>query len=511
MVNLGSVRRRRAVALAAGLLVGTGLSTIPSPSQAAGPESRPELGFRIGRTPHADGAWVGRYRVGRQLDYRTQPRKSNVESAYHRAHRTTRARGSSRVGTERSAWVLSTYGGTTDRTTAAAVDVAVNALLSRGQWRLGTAYTARRTRPTGDGRFIHAYARTMVRQSRHRHGPYRTTLRARRVPAGDQTTVTVRIHNKHGLGPVITRQQRGLAVDVTYPGAKTRTVYLNNHGVGHAYFRAAAGRTPITASVHHVPDDALLVRRPHNAAASQLAAAGHERTLKLRGYGLGVTTQRVTIANSFGSVLVGHPLRGTSSVTGLSGPRETVKYAVYGPFAAASTRCVGTPSFTSTATITSNGTGSLPSWSPARTGYYAWHVAARGNSTTRPASACGTAYLTQKNTLTHQARVGTAHAVKVGHAFGPDISVSGFDRAEVHTVYTRVYGPFLHKDRTRCTSHRLFRTLPTSTRRNGQWHKTTVVNSNRNTGYYVFQTTLHPGTFMLSSQSRCGIAIQVTK
>ena len=64
-----------------------------APTQAAGPASRPELGFRIGRTPHADGTWVGRYRVGRQLAYRTQPRKSNAESAYHPAHRVTQAPG----------------------------------------------------------------------------------------------------------------------------------------------------------------------------------------------------------------------------------------------------------------------------------------------------------------------------------------------------------------------------------------------------------------------------------
>jgi hypothetical protein len=46
---------------------------------------------------------------------------------------------------------------------------------------------------------------------------------------------------------------------------------------------------------------------------------------------------------------------------------------------------------------------------------------------------------------------------------------------------------------------------------NKQWQKTTVVNSNANTGYYVFQTTLDAGTFMLGSQSRCGDTMQVTR
>ncbi len=510
-MNPGNGRRHRAVALGAVLLAGAVLSSLlPTPSQAAGPASRPDLGYRIARTPHADGTWVGRYRVGRQRDYRTQPRKSNAESAYHPARRVTRLPGRRVAATERSAWILSTYGGTSDRTTAAAVDVAVNALISGGRWRVGTAYTARRTNPTGDGHFIRAYARIMLRQSKHRRGPYRATVTAHRVPAGDQTTVTVRVRNKQGLGPVITGQQRGLTVDVVYGAARTRTVYLNNHGVGRVYFRAAAGKTLITAVAHDVPDATLLLRRPNNTAASQVAVAGNQRTLRLRGYGIGVSTQRLTIIDTSPSVLVGQPLQGTYSVTGLSGA-ETLDYAIYGPFGSSATSCTGTSLMTTTATISGDGTSSLPPWSPTRTGYYVWQVAAHGNSTTRPASACGTAYLTQKNTITEQSRVGVATTVKVGHAFGPDIIVSGFDRPEVHTVYTRVYGPFVHKDKTRCTSSHLFRTLSTSIRNNGRWNKTTVVNRPRNTGYYVFQTTLDAGTFMRSSHSGCGTKIQVTE
>jgi hypothetical protein len=505
-----NTRPRHVIALAAVVLTGAGLGTIPAPTQAAGTQSRPELGFRIGRTAHADGTWVGRYRVGRQLGYRTQPRKSSAESAYHPARRVAHVRGLSLAATERSAWVLSTYGGTPDRTTAAAVDVAVSALLSRGKWRVGTAYTARRTNSTGDGRLIRAYAKTILRQSKHRQGAYRTTLTARRVPAGNQTTVTVRVQNRQGLGPVITGQQRGLAVGVTYPGAGTRTVFLNNHGVGRVFFRAAAGKTPITAAVHTVPDVALLLRRPNNTASSHVAVAGHHRTLRLRGFGLGVSTQTLTITQSSASIFVGHPLQGTYSVTGLTG-HETVDYAVYGPFSAAATSCTGTALITAQATVSSNGTRSLPQWNPARTGYYAWRVAARGNPTTRPASACGSAYLTQKNTITRQSRVGVAHTVTLGHAFGPDIIVSGFDRPEVHTVDTRVYGPFRNKDKTRCTRNRLFRTLPTSIGNNKRWKRTTVVNNDGNTGYYVFQTTLEAGTFMRGSQSRCGNTIRVTK
>lgn len=504
-----NTRPRQAIAVGAVLLaVAASFSTIP-PAEAGVHESRPGLGFRIGRTPHADGTWVGRYRVGRQRDYRTQPRKSNAESAYHAAHRLTRMPGLRRAATRRSAWILSTYGSTRDRTTAAAVDVALHALLSRGKWRVGTAYTARRTNPTGIGRVIRAYAKTILRQSKHRRGPYRTTLSARRVPTGDQTTLTVRVRNKRGLGPVITSQQRGLAVHVTYPGAGSRTVYLNNHGVGRTYFRAAAGKTRITAHVHRVPDVALFIRRPVNRAASRVAVAGHHRTLRLRAYGLGVSTQTLTITNTSASVLVGHPLRATYSVTGLTG-RETVDYAVYGPFTAASS-CNGTPLITASATIFGNGTRFLPQWNPSRTGYYAWQVSPRGNSTTRPASVCGTAYLTQKHTRTEQSRVGAVHTVKVGHSFGTDIIVSGFDRPEVHTAHTRVYGPFHHKAKTRCTRNRLFRALPTSIRNNKRWNKSTVANSGGNTGYYVFQTTLDGGTFMLGSQSRCGNTIHVTE
>lgn len=492
------------------VLGAAGLVAISAPAQAAGPQSRHGLGYRIGRTPYADGTWVGRYRVGRARGYRIQPRKSNVQSAYHPAHRVTRLPRSGRVATRRSAWILSTYGSTSDRTTAAAVDVAVNALLSRGRWRVGTAHTAHRTRPTGDGRFIRAYARIMLGQSKRRHGPYHATVSAHRVPVGDQTTVTVRVKNRRGLGPVITSQQPGLTVHVTYSSTKTRTVHLNSRGVGRVYFRAAGGRTRIRATVRDVPDAAVLVRRPKNRAASQLAVAGHHRAVRLRGYGLGVSTQRVAITNTSTSALVGRALRGTYSVSGLFGS-EAVHYAVYGPFATAATSCTGTPLFTAEGTISRNGIGSLPRWDPARTGYYAWRLAAGGNLTTRPAGACGSAYLTQKHTGTHQSRHGRTHVVRLGTEFGPDITVSGFDRVEVHTVYTRVYGPFVHKSKARCNDVRLFRTLATSIRHNKRWHESTVVVHKRDVGYYVFQTTLGTGTFMRGSHSGCGSAVRLRK
>jgi hypothetical protein len=188
-----------------------------------------------------------------------------------------------------------------------------------------------------------------------------------------------------------------------------------------------------------------------------------------------------------------------------------VDYAVYGPSTAGAPACTGTALTTAQATIGSNTTRSLPQWTPARTGYYAWQVAARGNSTTRPASTCGTAFLTQKNTITKQSRVGLTYTVKVGHEFGLDVIVSGFDRPEAHLVRTRVYGPFLHKDKARCTSSRLFRTLLTSIANNNRWKQTTVVDRGGDIGFYVFQTTLDAGTFMRSSHSRCGIAIHVTR
>ncbi len=71
-----SNRPRHVIALAAVLLTGAGLGTIPAPTQAAGTASRPELGFRIGRTVHADGTWVGRYQVGRQLATAPSPARA---------------------------------------------------------------------------------------------------------------------------------------------------------------------------------------------------------------------------------------------------------------------------------------------------------------------------------------------------------------------------------------------------------------------------------------------------
>src|SRR3954452_3985860 len=97
-------RPRYAIAVAADLLASVGFSIVPLPTQAAAPEARRALGFRIDRTPHADGRWVGRSRIGAQRPYRTQPRKSNVESAYHARHRVAHVHGATLAATRRSAW-----------------------------------------------------------------------------------------------------------------------------------------------------------------------------------------------------------------------------------------------------------------------------------------------------------------------------------------------------------------------------------------------------------------------
>jgi hypothetical protein len=488
---------------AAALTIGAG------PAGAAGGQSH-GLGYSVAKTRHADGTWVGRYRVGTQKTYRTEPRAADLESNYYAPRSVTNNLKAGAAATARAAWILSTYGNTRDRSTAAAVDVATYALLHRGKWRLGTAYTRERTRQTGAGPVVRRYARVLLRQSAVHRGPYTRTLSAATVAAGNQTAVTIRVQNRAGHGPVVTSQQQGLAVDVTYPGQGTKTVYLNESGVGTVYFTAAAGSTPIRAVAHRVPDSAMLVRRAHRRAASQLAIAGHARRVAFAGIGVGVTSQVLSVTNSKASSLVGDRLLGTYAVAGLVGS-ERVNWAVYGPFMSTATGCGGQPAMSGSQDISADGTYTLPAWAPAKTGYYVWGIHAVGNASTQPASACGKPYLVQKTTTTDQTRYGSATSFAVGKAFGPTVTVSGFDRSEAHTVYTRVYGPFVEKANVNCNSRRLFRTLSATATVSGQWHATTVVNAGSNAGYFVFQTTLQPGVFMRSSSSSCGVVLRVTK
>ena len=375
---------------------------------------------------------------------------------------------------------------------------------------MGTAYTARRTNPTGEGRFIRAYAKAMLRQSKHRHGPYRTKLTVRRVPAGNQTTVTVRVQNQQGLGPVITRQQRGIAVDVTYAHARTRTVYLNNEGVGRVYFRAAAGKTLITAAAHTVPDAALLLRRPNNTAASQVAVADHHRTLRLRGYGLGVTTQSLTITNASAFVLVGHPLQGTYSVTGLSGA-ETVDYAVYGPFTSSATSCTGTAPLTARSHHQQQRHQLAAAMEPREDGLLRL-ARSRARELHHPAGECLRHRLPDPDQHRHQTIPGRCRImVKVGH---PSARTSSCPASTGQRRTPPPRGstvPSCTRTRPDVPATTSSASCPPPSRTNKQWRKTTVVGSDSNTGYYVFQTTLDAGTFMRSSQSGCGTTIQVAK
>lgn len=498
--------RPTAAAVAGLLALLVGLTVTASPSQAATLSSH-NLGYGIHHTRYADGGFVGRYRVGKQKDFRIQPRKSAREAAYGQAHFTRHAAGASTGRSAQAAWILSTYGKTTDRTTAAAVDVAVYAKLHGHKWRVGTAYTQHRLRPTGHGKLIRSYATTILKQAAARRGPYTARLSATPVAAGNQTKVTVKVQNSKGLGPVVTSQQQGIAVVVSYPGQPSQTVYLNDAGVGVVYFTADAGSTTITATARRVPDSKMLVRKAYNPRASQIALAGHWHRQAFKGTGVGVTSQTVSENNAYGSVLVGKPLAGTYSVAGLSGS-ETVNFAVYGPFTSTSTSCSGTPLFTSATTVSADGTYPLPTYAAAKTGYYVWAVRAAGNAASLAASTCGTAYRTDKTTTTSQARYNSVASVSPGHTMGPLVSVGGFDRTETHTLTLRVYGPFADKTKVTCSnSNKLIRTVSSSVSNNTTDKRMTTAVSG--TGYYVFQTTLANGTFMLGSRSSCGVVTRV--
>ncbi|GAB3868560.1 hypothetical protein GCM10028801_44690 [Nocardioides maradonensis] len=471
--------------------------------------SKRALGYAIAKTQYADGGFVGRYVTGTRRGYRIEPHKSAAQSRYRAPVKVANLGGTKAptpAATSRAAWILSEYGKTKDRSTAAAVDVATYALLRGGRWKLGARYTIRRTNHTGHGSTVRSYARTLIRQATGHAGPYRATLTATTVAAGNQTAVRYKIVNAAGHAPTLS-SWAGLPVRFTYPGQTTQVVATNSAGVATAYFTAAAGTTTITAAAK-TPESHLLVAKPYNKSASALALVGRTYAARASTSGVGVTAQTVSEHNTAASTWTGRPLAGTYTVTGGTGTR-TVDFAIYGPFDSTSVSCSGrTAVWTGTSTISADGTYALPTaWSPAKSGYYVWSVAVEANVSSTAASTCGAAYPARHATTTKQARHGTVTSVTTGARFGPDVTISGFDRTEAHSLATRVYGPFTDKTKAKCYSGKLLKTISRSVSGNGTYTQRTTVSK---TGWFIFASTLGNGPLIGGSTSSCGIPTRVT-
>jgi hypothetical protein len=503
---------RALVGLVAAASVTAALTTVTAELAAA---STRYAGYPIKSTRYADSSWIGARGLGDGIKaYRFDPRKRNIDSAYRAAHLVSDL-GGTKSGptarrTARGAYVLSVYGARRDKIQAAGVDASVYHLLKGGAWLIGNSRGSKRIKQSGANRaYVRSYAKTMIADSAKYAGPYRRSLTATDTTAGSATKVAFTIKSAKGYG------MANLHVKFGYPGADPVTVYTDRHGQAIAYFTPqTAGSSTVNAAVAQVPEWRLVVRDPKRVRASRLAVAGVTRTLMSAATVTSTGAQAVSVANAKSSILTGQALGGTYTVAGGTGSR-TVSSSVYGPFDDTATSCTSTPAFSSDSTIDADGTYPLPPYAPTKSGYYRWGILAAANPYSTEASACGPNVRVRKQAAIGQLRPdGRPVQVKVGQAFDLTVRISGFDRAETHTVTSILYGPYTSKDNVTCADSRRV-SGHDQTRQvtgNGDFNMpNTVINSNANVGWYGWKSMLASGELILGDTSNCGVLYQVVK
>ncbi|MBU2698556.1 Ig-like domain-containing protein [Pimelobacter sp. 30-1] len=469
-------------------------------------------GYRIKAGKQADSAWIGGRKVGGQRVYRIEPTKRNVKSGYGEPATVADLNGAKAKPSARrtsvAACVLATYGARKDNIQAAAVDATTYHLLKGGKWRITKARGAQRIRQAGSSKYVRSYAKTMLANCGRLAGPYPVSMSSTTAPVGSATKVvfTIKSATGHGLANV--------PVTFSY-GGSSPVAYTDSSGTATTYFNVTtAGVTRATARADRVPEWRLTVRSPKNKRASKVAVAGRlaavEASTPVRASG----AQTVVVANGSATLRVGQPLAGTYTVDGGSGTR-TVARSAYGPFDTSATNCNAPRAYTSSTSMSSNGRFALPSWLPPKSGYYRWGVAVTGNELSTAASTCGASVRVIKQAAVAQDRpAGRSRTVKVGQGFDVDVVVSGFDRAEGHSLVSRLYGPFVNKDNARCVESKRVasKNQTRNVSGNGKVNMgNAAISSSANTGWYVWQTTLSTGDLVAGATSACGVLYEVVR
>lgn len=496
--------KKTASLTAASLAIAMGITAsgfvAPEAAEAAGAGAR----YKIGKTRHADSGFVGARKVGKTPAFRVDPRARRGGKKYRYSETTgdfRGAKGASVTSTRRAAWILSEYGKTRDRTTAAAVDVAVFSLLRGKKWRVKAKYTRKRTNKTGHGATVRRYARAILSESTRHSGPYRVVLSADRTPTGSQATVRVRVTNYRGL-TVRPKSWAGIPVTVTYAGQPAQRVTTDPTGSAAAYFTAASGATKVTASAT-VPEDRLILMRPRRKG-SRLALAGRKRTVGASTTAVGINPLTLGIKGVLSYVWVNQSPRNVVTVSGGSGVRN-VTFQAYGPSSTPTVSCSGNPIWRTGYRTTASTFNSPSAWRPAKSGYYKWMVVVSDSSGTT--SQCGPVMTVRKQLTLTQNR-GSSLKVKKGKLFGPTGSIGGFDRnTEAVVATTSMYGPFAAKANAKCGSKYL-RSRRTTRATAGSYNH---VMTTQRPGWYVFRTVLSSSPLQNGTTSACSVKYQVVQ
>ncbi len=504
-----SAIRRASIAAVVTALIASALLVVSSDTASA---AKRGPGYRIPSNGTAAGGWIGARTLNQKLIYQVDPSAKNRRTGYRSSDVIARLPGgshASRRQTQRAAYVLSVYGTRNNDIQAAAVDATVLHLLAGGKWRVARQAGAKRIRAAGRSAYVKSYARTMLKISKKYAGPVKRSLTASRTTVGGTSRVVFTIRNaRRGTG------MAGLPVTFRYAGAAPFTSYTNSAGRATAYVAATTASGVVKATVGSVPEWRLHVRKAKKRKASPVAVAGAKVALTSKTRLIATGAQSVTVSNTTNVASTGQALTGRYSIAGGAGSRSVTR-SLRGPFSTSSTSCTGGTAYTSTTTIADDGSWALPSFAPTKSGYYRWTVAAGGNDFSIAATGCGAPVRVRKQASVNQFRLDDdTNDVSIDKKFQIGARVAGFDRVEAHTLTSRLYGPYKHKENVDCDPDRRVsgKTVTKSVSSNGDVTMPgAVIGSQANVGWYGWQTTLNNGVLITGDVSTCGVLFHVTE
>jgi hypothetical protein len=489
------------------LLVATGLlvvdqraaNALPVAASHAVDKAHRWTGYRIPRNGHADGGWMGGYKVGGTPIFVVTPTRHPNRRGYEAAHAVAdldKSRGASRRSTARAAWVLSKYGGYKDAVQAAAVDAVVYHLLAGGRWRIGQPRGAARIQHSGDPATVLRFARIMLEQSRNFAGRYRVTVTATSADVGGTIQATVKVTGGHH------RPAAGLPVAISAPGAATVHAVSGDDGRAVAILPATQqGWQDVTASVGEVPEHRLYLRGPVKRGQAAAAEGGVRRTVDASALTAVRGPQKMTFQATPENLVVGGQAAVTAAIAGDGSPRPA-NAALYGPFSSATAAvCSGSSVGTTTTTVTGDGSYLLPALTPSAGGFYAWQVTVDGTATNLPVTACGAVTKVRARattTLLSQA------AATVGDNVPVQVTVAGLPFPDTVNGSVTLFGPYASDAARQADQCGTIAAPPQSfvrTQGNGTFYSPTVPVTE--SGYYAWRVSINPGDLWLGSSSPC--------
>ena len=467
-------------------------------------------GFRIPATGHADGGWIGGYRIGSTPVFVTTPHQRPNRAGFGPASATEDLAGSgaSAKETARAAWILSKYGGYRDDVQAAAVDAAVLHLLVGKAWRItGNGRGAQRVRQARDSATVLRFARLMLRSSRVSAGAYAATITAASADVGGITSVTVSVTDGRG------RPVAGLPVTVTSPEggpavASGGPVEAVTGDDGRTLVRLAAplaGWRTVTARIGQVPEHRLIVLAADRKGQASVAEGGVRRTLEVSTTAAVRGPQALAVKAAPDVVTAGSQARVVATVAG-DGVARMATATLHGPVSsAAAAGCSAAAVGTASASVAADGDYTLPPVSPGAAGFYAWQVSVDGTETSLPVTSCGAVVKVRAKTTTTVAAVQSA---VVGNVHVP-MTIAGVPYGAKVDLTLKLFGPYSSMGELQSDQCNQVQAQVTVSRQ-GDGNVVAGPIWLSATGFYAWQAEAAPGDLWLGSRSTCGAQGTIT-